>query len=173
MPWEAGPGCLGATVPGRTAFIYLIWFKKTLVESSEAPAPWTPNNIYDNSFFFYCWLGLHSFALNRTSSVGLNWYTFFLPGKERSLSEIVNSMEFLRLFCLSKAQLCLRSIWLPHCPFVTYSWHCFQSQPLCAGAASGSAFLWSRLQCACCVCCRSVVLSGAYADAINWSFFQL
>lgn len=93
--------------------------------------------------------------------------TLFLPGKEGSLREIVNSMESLRQFCLSKAQLCLRSMWLPHCPLVTYSWLCFHSHSLCAGAASGSAFPWSRLQCACCVCCRNVALLGACTNAIT------
>lgn len=88
-----------------------------------------------------------------------------LPGKEGSLREIVNSMESLRQFCLSEAQLCSASPLSLSDIFLTL----LSVPSLLCCAASGGAFLWSRLQSqsACCVCCRSVVLLGAYANAIT------
>lgn len=144
-------------MPGRTAFIYFILFKKTPSRSLHQHQHLGHLIVYMTMPFSFCWLGLHNFAL-------LLGYadTLFLPGKEGSLREIVNSMESLRQFCLSEAQLCSASPLSLSDIFLTLL---SVTSPLCC-AASGGAFLWSRLQSACCVCCRSVVLLGAYANAI-------
>lgn len=164
MPQEAGPGCLAAAVPGRTAAVYFIWKKPS---ASLQNHQHLEHRIYMMIPFFVLLDRSSQFCFEQNLFCWGCTEALFLPGKGGSLRETVNSMESSRQLCLSKAQLCPRSTWLPTVPY----WHIpdpvFSHIPFCAGAASGSTLRWCRLQCASCVCCRNVVLLGAYTNAIT------
>lgn len=91
--------------------------------------------------------------------------TLFLLGKkENRYREIVNSIKSLRWLYLSKPQLCLKSMWHPHCPgapLMTYSSCCFCSHPLLAGDAAVNACLLCGSRGAGCAGCMRCDIAGS------------
>lgn len=91
--------------------------------------------------------------------------TLFLLGKkENRYREIVNSIKSLRWLYLSKPQLCLKSMWHPHCPgapLMTYSSCCFRSHPLLAGDAAVNACLLCGSRGAGCAGCMRCDIAGS------------